>query len=70
MSANDLSSLSSLRYLVFADRNRRRLLAAFADLGDARHYLHLHCPCSGEVVEVGCREEAGQNEEEHAHLHR
>jgi hypothetical protein len=43
--------LPSLRYLVFADRNRRHLVAAFALVGDARQYLHLHCPCSGEVVD-------------------
>ncbi len=43
--------LPSLRYLVFADRNRRHLVAAFASDGEARQYLHLHCPCSGEVVD-------------------
>jgi hypothetical protein len=44
-------SLPTLRYLVYADRQRRHLLAAFASLGEARQYLHLHCPCSGEVVD-------------------
>ena len=41
----------ALRYLVFADRALRRLLAAFADEGDTRSYLHLHCPCSGVLVD-------------------
>jgi hypothetical protein len=43
--------LPSLRYLVFADRNRRHLVAAFVSHAEARQYLHLHCPCSGEVVD-------------------
>lgn len=33
--------LPTLRYLVYADRQRRHLLAAFASVGEARQYLHL-----------------------------
>jgi hypothetical protein len=51
--------LLSLRYLVFADRNRRHLVAAFAFDGDAQQYMHLHCPCSGELVDRREVEESG-----------
>jgi hypothetical protein len=53
------AQLPSLRYLVFADRNRRRLLAAFAVIGEARQYMHLHCPCSGELVDRREEEPSG-----------
>lgn len=46
-----LAGLNVLRFLVFADRACRRLLAAFAEEGDAKRYMHLHCPCSGVVID-------------------
>lgn len=51
--------LPSLRYLVFADRNRRHLVAGFASAGEARQYMHQHCPCSGVLVD---RHDQEQNE--------
>jgi hypothetical protein len=51
--------LLSLRYLVFADRNRRHLVAAFEFDGEARQYMHLHCPCSGELVDRHKEDQSG-----------
>jgi hypothetical protein len=46
-----LADLNVLHFLVFADRACRRLLAAFAEEGDAKSYMHLHCPCSGVIID-------------------
>jgi hypothetical protein len=56
--------LPSLRYLVFADRSRRHLVAAFALAGDAQQYMHQHCPCSGVLVDRRDEEQAGSRTEE------
>lgn len=56
--------LSSLRYLVFADRSRRHLVAAFASDSEARQYMHLHCPCSGELVDRRQEEQWGSTTRE------
>lgn len=51
--------LRTLRYMVFADRNRRHLVAAFASDSEARQYMHLHCPCSGELLDRREEEQFG-----------
>lgn len=41
-----------LRFLVFADRGCKRLVAAFESEGDARSFLQRRFPCTGTVAEI------------------
>jgi hypothetical protein len=59
-----VADLAPLRWLVFADRSCRHLVAAFASAGDARQYMHQYCPCSGLLVDRREQEQAGNSIEE------
>lgn len=41
----------NLRYLVYADVDCRRLIAAFASHAEALSYLRLYVPLSGQIID-------------------